>query len=45
MLLGSDWSALTPDRWLRGFEAASFKDEVRSLILKESALRVLGETG
>ena len=43
MLFGSDWPAITPDRWLADFEAAPFKDEVRSLILKENALRLLGE--
>ena len=44
MLFGSDWPAITPDRWLADFEAAPFKDEVRPLILKENAMRLLGET-
>jgi len=44
MLFGSDWPAITPDRWLADFEKAPFKDEVRPLILKENALRLLGET-
>ena len=44
MLFGSDWPAITPDRWLADFENAAFKDEVRPLILKENALRILGET-
>ncbi len=44
MLFGSDWPAITPDRWLDDFEKAPFKDEVRPLILKENALRLLGET-
>ena len=44
MLFGSDWPAITPDRWLEDFEKAPFKDEVRPLILKENALRLLGET-
>ena len=44
MLFGSDWPAITPDRWLADFENAPFKDEVRPLILKENALRILGET-
>jgi predicted TIM-barrel fold metal-dependent hydrolase len=43
MLFGSDWPAITPDRWLADFEKAPFKDEVRPLILKENALRLLGE--
>ena len=42
MLFGSDWPAITPDRWLHDFENAPFKEEVRPLILKENALRVLG---
>ncbi|MEJ1992957.1 MAG: amidohydrolase family protein [Maritimibacter sp.] len=42
MLFGSDWPAITPDRWLKDFEAAPFKDEVRPLILKENAMRLLG---
>ena len=45
MLFGSDWPAITPDRWLAGFENAPFKDEVRPLILTENALRLLSATG
>lgn len=41
MLFGSDWPAITPDRWLADFEHAPFKDEVRPLILKENAKRLL----
>ena len=41
MLFGSDWPAITPDRWLKDFEAAEFRDEVRPLILKENARRLL----
>ena len=41
MLFGSDWPAITPDRWLADFAAAPFKDEVRPLILKENAMRLL----
>lgn len=41
MLFGSDWPAITPDRWLADFEKAPFKDEVRPLILKENARRLL----
>ena len=44
MLFGSDWPAITPDRWLADFETAPFKDEVRPLILKENAMRLLGVT-
>lgn len=42
MLFGSDWPAITPDRWLKDFEEAPFKDDVRPLILKENAMRLLG---
>ena len=45
MLFGSDWPAITPDRWLADFAAAPFKDEVRPLILRENALRLLGVGG
>ncbi|WP_319800465.1 amidohydrolase family protein [Pararhodobacter zhoushanensis] len=41
MLFGSDWPAITPDRWLADFEKAEFRDEVRPLILKENAMRLL----
>ncbi len=41
MLFGSDWPAITPDRWLADFETAGFRDEVRPLILKENAQRLL----
>jgi predicted TIM-barrel fold metal-dependent hydrolase len=44
VLFGSDYPVLTPDRWLRDFAAAPFKDEVRPLILKENALRLFGLT-
>ena len=41
MLFGSDWPAITPDRWLADFENAAFRDEVRPLILKDNARRLL----
>ncbi|MCB1348639.1 MAG: amidohydrolase, partial [Maritimibacter sp.] len=41
MLFGSDWPAITPDRWLADFENAPFRDEVRPLILKDNARRLL----
>ena len=41
VLFGSDWPAITPDRWLADFAAIDVKDEVRPLILKENARRVL----
>lgn len=42
MLFGSDWPAITPDRWLADFEKIPVRDEVRPLILKENARRLLG---
>ena len=42
VLFGSDYPLLTPDRWLADFETLAVKDEVRPLILKENAARLLG---
>lgn len=42
MLFGSDYPLITPERWLADFERAPFRDEVRPLILKENAVRLLG---
>jgi predicted TIM-barrel fold metal-dependent hydrolase len=44
MLFGSDWPMISPEKWLAAFENAEFKDAVRPLILKENAMRLLGET-
>ena len=41
VLFGSDFPMITPDRWLADFEQAGFKDDVRPLILKENAIRLL----
>jgi predicted TIM-barrel fold metal-dependent hydrolase len=43
VLFGSDFPMITPDRWLADFEQAEFRDEVRPLILKENAIRLLGQ--
>jgi predicted TIM-barrel fold metal-dependent hydrolase len=32
---------VTPDRWLADFEKIGIRDEVRPLILKENAVRLL----
>lgn len=45
MPFGSDGPELAVDRWMKNFEAAPFMDEARTLIHKENALRLLGETG
>jgi uncharacterized protein len=42
MLFGSDYPLITPDRWLADFEKIAIRDEVRPLILKENAVRLLG---
>ncbi len=42
LLFGSDYPLITPDRWLADFEQAPFKDEVRPLILKQNAAKLLG---
>ena len=42
MLFGSDYPLITPDRWLRDFETIGIRDEVRPLVLKENAARLLG---
>ncbi len=42
VLFGSDFPLITPDRWLADFAEAPFRDEVRPLILKENAARLLG---
>ena len=44
VLFGSDYPLLRPDRWIRDFEALEIKDEVRPLIMKDNAARVLGLT-
>lgn len=45
MLFGSDFPLLTPDRWLSDFEKLSIKDEVRPLVLKANAARLLKLAG
>jgi len=42
VLFGSDFPLLTPERWLGDFAALDIKDEVRPLILKDNAVRLLG---
>jgi uncharacterized protein len=44
MLFGSDYPLITPDRWLADFEKLAIRDEVRPLVLKENAARLLGLT-
>jgi len=42
VLFGSDWPVITPDRWLADFEKIEIKPQVRPLILKENAVKLLG---
>jgi predicted TIM-barrel fold metal-dependent hydrolase len=42
MLFGSDYPLITPDRWLSDFEKLPIRDEVRPLVLKHNAARLLG---
>ncbi|HEX4996994.1 MAG TPA: amidohydrolase family protein [Terriglobia bacterium] len=41
MLFGSDFPLIKPDRWLADFEKIAIRDEVRPLILKQNAARLL----
>lgn len=41
MLFGSDYPGLSPERWLRDFQEAPFRAEVRPKILLENAKRLL----
>jgi predicted TIM-barrel fold metal-dependent hydrolase len=42
VLFGSDFPVIMPDRWLADFGQLEIKPEVRPLILKENAARLLG---
>jgi uncharacterized protein len=42
MLFGSDYPLITPDRWLADFAKLEIRDEVRPLVLKHNAARLLG---
>jgi predicted TIM-barrel fold metal-dependent hydrolase len=42
VLFGSDYPMITPERWLTDFERLEIDDDVRPLILKENAARLLG---
>jgi predicted TIM-barrel fold metal-dependent hydrolase len=45
VLFGSDYPLITPDRWLADLEKTTIREEVRPLILKENAVRLLGLAG
>ena len=42
VLFGTDYPLLTPQRWLRDFDALDLKPEAKSKILKANAVKVLG---
>jgi uncharacterized protein len=42
MLFGSDFPLIAPDRWLADFAKLDIKDDVRPLVLKENAAKLLG---
>jgi len=42
MLFGSDWPLISPDRWMKDFDESGFRPEVKPLILKSNAARLLG---
>jgi uncharacterized protein len=42
VLFGSDFPVITPDRWRADFEQLDIKDDVRPLVLKDNAVRMLG---
>jgi predicted TIM-barrel fold metal-dependent hydrolase len=42
VLFGTDYPLLTPERWLRDFEALEFKPDAKAKILKSNAVKVLG---
>ena len=42
VMFGSDYPMITPDRWLADFERLDIRPEVRPLILKWNAARLLG---
>jgi predicted TIM-barrel fold metal-dependent hydrolase len=42
ILFGSDYPVMSPERWMAEFERLPIKPEVRPLILKENAAKLLG---
>ncbi|PZG07593.1 amidohydrolase family protein [Nonomuraea aridisoli] len=42
VLFGSDYPVISPDRWLADFDRLDIKPEVRPMILKDNAVRLLG---
>ena len=42
MLFGTDFPLITPERWMKDFESAGFRPEVKPLIFKDNAVKLLG---
>jgi predicted TIM-barrel fold metal-dependent hydrolase len=42
ILFGSDYPVMSPERWMADFDKLNIKPEVRPLILKENAAKLLG---
>jgi predicted TIM-barrel fold metal-dependent hydrolase len=42
MLFGSDFPLIQPNRWLEDFKQVGFREEVQPLILKQTAIGLLG---
>ena len=45
VLFGTDFPVITPERWIKDFDNLAIKPEVRPLIMKENAARLLGLSG
>ena len=41
VLFGSDYPFITPDRWLADFAQIQIRDEIRPLVIKENAVKLL----
>src|SRR5215207_2366670 len=39
VLFGTDYPVITPERWMKDYDAAGFRPEVRNLILKDNAIK------
>lgn len=42
MLFGSDFPVISPDRWIADFNTIDIRDEVKPLIMKQNAVKLLG---
>jgi predicted TIM-barrel fold metal-dependent hydrolase len=41
VLFGSDYPLITPDKWVAEFEKLPIRDEVRPLVMRENAIKLL----